>query len=239
MKEAIAPVKNVIATQDVFDSLAGRSYGVPGIGLIHGSTGLGKTTAVTHLFNQVNGIYVVARATDSATSLLSRIMDELGADPMPRVSRMVDHIIEQMSMHERSLFIDEADHLMRDVRMLETVRDIYDATEVPVVLIGMDQIARRISSRKQFYNRISEWAEFRPADLEDVMIMAETLLEDGIQVDPDLLDQLRKSAGGEMRRLAIGLGRIEKLAKTNELDFVTCAHWGDQPFFGSSYRPGM
>jgi DNA transposition AAA+ family ATPase len=232
MTKVVAPVKNVIALQDVIDSLSNRDYGVPGIGLVHGKSGLGKSTAVTYLFNQINGIYVSMRTTDTATSLLARIMDELGAQPLSRVAKMVDYIVEQMSLHERALFVDEADYLMGDVRMLETVRDIYDATEVPVVLIGMDQIARRISSRKQFYNRISEWAEFKPADLDDVIVMSDSMVRSGIRIDHDLLDDLRSQAAGELRRIAIGLKRIEKLAQVNELDFVTQAHWGNQPFFG-------
>jgi hypothetical protein len=237
MKAVVAPVKNVIATQTAFDSLCTRSYGVPGIGLIHGETGRGKTTAVAYLFNQVNGVLVRARANDTTSSLLSRIVSELGSAPMGRNSRMVDYIIEQMSMFERPLFIDEADYLMGDIKMLETIRDLYDATEVPVVLIGMDQIARRISTRKQFFNRISEWVEFKPADLDDVMVMADEMLEDGIRVDPDLLEQLRQSANGEMRRITIGLAQIEKLARANDLEYVMPNHWGDMPFHGLR-KPG-
>jgi hypothetical protein len=232
MKAIVAPVKNVISTQNAFDSLYNRSYGVPGIGLIHGPTGYGKTTSVAYLFNQVNGVLVRARANDTSSSLLGRIVSELGAHPMQRNAKMVDYIIEQMSMHERPLFIDEADYLMGDIKLLESIRDLYDATEVPVVLIGMDQIAKRISSRKQFFNRISEWVEFRPADLDDVMVMADCMLENGIQVEAELLEKLRQSASGEMRRITIGLSQIEKLARANELDVVTLEHWGDQPFHG-------
>ncbi|ATG74345.1 DNA transposition protein [Zobellella denitrificans] len=230
MKNVVAPVKNVVAAQDAFDNLCNRSLGVPGIGLIHGETGYGKTTAVTYLFNQVNGIYVRALSADTPSSLLGRVMGELGAQPMARTARMVDYILEHMSMYERPLFIDEADYLMDDVKLLETVRDLYDCTEVPVVLIGMDQIARRISTRRQFFNRISEWVEFKPADLEDVQIAADAMLDDGIGIDVDLLDELRRQAKGEMRTIAIGLDKIERLAKANELDCVTLAHWGSQPF---------
>lgn len=239
MKANIAPVKNVLAAQDAFDNLCTRGIGVPGLGLYHGPSGFGKTTATTYLFNQVNGIYVRAMATDSASSLMGRIVGELGSSGMWRINKMVDFTIEQMSMYERPLFIDEADYLMSDVRMLETVRDLYDNTEVPVILVGMDQIARRISSRKQFFNRISEWVEFRPADLDDVMTMADSLLDDGINVEPELLDELRKSSGGEARRIVIGLNQIERLAKMNELDYVTEAHWGNQPFHGAKRTLAM
>ena len=230
MKNVVAPVKNVVAAQDAFDSLCNRSLGVPGIGLIHGETGYGKTTAVTYLFNQVNGIYVRALSADTASSLLGRIMGELGAQPMGRTSRMVDYVLEHMSMHERPLFIDEADYLMDDLKLLETVRDLYDCTEVPVVLIGMDQIARRISTRKQFFNRISEWVEFKPADLEDVQIAASAMIDSRVTIEPELLDELRRQAKGEMRTIAIGLDKIERLALANDLDHISLAHWGNQSF---------
>ncbi len=47
-----------------------------------------------------------------------------------------------------------------------------------------------------------------------------------------LLEQLRLSAGGEMRRITIGLAQIEKLARANDLEYITLEHWGDQPFHG-------
>jgi DNA transposition AAA+ family ATPase len=232
MKPVVAPVKNVLSTQIALETLLQRSYGVPGIGLLHGASGLGKTTTTTYLYNQVNGLYVSTRAHDSTSSLLQRIVEELGSQPKHRISKNVDFIIEQMSMHERPLFIDEADYLMNDKRLLETIRDLYDGTEVPIILIGMDQIARRISSHKQFYNRISEWVEFKPADNDDVLTMANALLDHDIEVDEELLDHLRVSSGGELRRITIGLQKIESLAIANELDLVTLDAWGDQPFHG-------
>lgn len=232
MKPVVAPVKNLLATQIALETLIQRSYGVPGIGLLHGNSGLGKTTTTTYLYNQVNGIYVSTRAHDTTSSLLQRVVEELGSAPKFRISKNVDFIIEQMSMHERPLFIDEADYLMNDKRMLETIRDLYDGTEIPIVLIGMDQIARRISSHKQFFNRISEWVEFKKADIDDVRVMADSLLEHDIQVDDDLLEHLRIATGGELRRITIGLQKIESLAIANELDLVTLDAWGDEPFHG-------
>ncbi|MCG9624607.1 ATP-binding protein [Vibrio mediterranei] len=232
MKPVVAPVKNLLSTQIALENLRQSAYGVPLVGLVHGLTGYGKTTAITYLYNQVNGIYVSARAHDSTSSLLHRIVEELGSQPMHRINKNVDFIIEKMSMDERPLFIDEADYLMQDKRMLETVRDLYDGTEVPIILIGMDQIARRISTHKQFYNRISEWVEFKPADMDDVQTMADYLLEDGIKVDEELLNHLRISTGGELRRITIGLQKIESLAIANELELITLDQWGDQPFHG-------
>ncbi|MDX1301221.1 ATP-binding protein [Photobacterium sp.] len=232
MKPIVAPVKNLIAAQVAFETVVRRPYGIPGICLMHGESGLGKTTANAYIYSQVDGIYVSARAHDSTSSLMMRVVEELGSTPAYRISKNIDFIIEQISMNERPLFIDEADYLMNDVRMLDTIRDIYDGAETPIILIGMDQIARRISKRKQFFNRISEWVEFKRADLDDITTMANSLLEDNILVEEELLEHLRKSTSGEMRRIIIGLTKIETLAKANDIELVTRQDWGNQPFHG-------
>ena len=56
--------------------------------------------------------------------------------------------------------MDEADYVVGNARIMETLRDIYDATEQPLILVGMEEIVRRISQRKQLFNRISQWIEF-------------------------------------------------------------------------------
>lgn len=51
----------------------------------------------------------------------------------------------------------------------------------------MEEIARRISQRKQLFNRISQWIEFKPADLEDVALIAREMLEVPVNIDEELL----------------------------------------------------
>ncbi|MDG2881374.1 ATP-binding protein, partial [Vibrio parahaemolyticus] len=76
MKPIVAPIKNLLATQIAAETLIQRSYGVPGLGLLHGPSGLGKTVSATYLYNQVNGIYVSTRAHDTTSSLLARVVEE-------------------------------------------------------------------------------------------------------------------------------------------------------------------
>ena len=107
MQHRIAIVKNVAAVQVMYESLAARAYGVPGIGLIHGETGFGKTTSVSWLVNRVNGIYVRVYSNDTTTTLMRRILAELGIDPSPGQrlpSQMTGAIVEQMAIQDRPLF---------------------------------------------------------------------------------------------------------------------------------------
>ena len=236
MKYKTVEVKNVLRTQDMFANLQTRSEITPGIGLIHGASGYGKTTTVTYMFNQLTAmgslpVYVRCYATDTPSSFLARITKELGSEPMYPLRKSVDFITKTMNDQQIALFVDEADHIIGQAKTMETIRDLYDATELPVVLIGMEEITRRISHRKQLFNRISEWVEFMPADNEDVSMFALELLEHGIEVGEDLLDYIRLRSGGEVRRILIALEKIERFAITNERSFIDKELWGDGQLF--------
>ncbi|MCT6700892.1 AAA family ATPase [Rheinheimera sp. 4Y26] len=241
MKHKTVEVKNVLRTQAMFENLQSRSMITPGIGLIHGPSGFGKTTTVTYMFNELTlsghqPLYVRCYATDTASSILARIMNEMGADPMFPLRKMVDYIIRNMNEKGLALFVDEADHIVGQAKTMETIRDLYDSTEQPVVLIGMEEIARRISHRKQLFNRISEWVEFKAADIEDVNLFAIELLDERVKVAEDLLEYIRSKSAGEVRRILIALEKIERAALASDEDYVDLHSWGDRPLFLSHRR---
>lgn len=241
MKHKTVEVKNVLRTQTMFENLQARSMITPGIGLIHGPSGFGKTTTVTYMFNEltVSGhqpLYVRCYATDTSCSFLARVMNEMGAEPLFPLRKMVDYIVRAMNERSLALFVDEADHIVGQAKTMETIRDLYDSTEQPVVLIGMEEIARRISHRKQLFNRISEWVEFKAADIEDVHLFATELLDSRLNVAEDLLDHIRAKSGGEVRRILIALEKIERALLASDETFIDLASWGDRPLFLSHRR---
>jgi DNA transposition AAA+ family ATPase len=214
MRNKIVDVKNVSNACALLENLITRSQIVPGMGLIHGESGFGKTTALQYLFNQdnTNGVYIRCCANDTPTSVLNRIAKECGIQPAGRAYQTLDDIIDVIRRNEFSLFVDEADYVVGSKKIMESFRDIYDNTEQPVVLVGMEEIARRISHRKQLHNRISEWVEFKPADLEDVATFAYELMEidEGIQIHDEVLDHIRAKSRGVVRTILSALSKIER-----------------------------
>lgn len=241
MKHEIVEVKNVVRTQVMFENLQSRSTNTPGIGLIHGPSGYGKTTTVTYIFNELTltghqPLYVRCFATDSPSSFLARIMNELNAEPMFPLRKMVDYIVRAMNENSLALFVDEADYIVGQVKTMETIRDLYDSTEQPVILIGMEEIARKVSHRKQLFNRISEWVEFQSADLEDVHMISKSLLDERITVGEDMLDFIRNKSSGEVRRILIALEKIERAALASDEHHIDLETWGDRQLFLSHRR---
>lgn len=230
MRNRLAITKNVAALQLAYEALASRDNGVPGMGLVHGYTGAGKTTSVTALINKTRGVYVRAAATWTSSAMLGRIMVELGAEPLARGgAAMVDHIVNALAAEQRPLFVDEADYLVKDLKMLETLRDIHDLSGMPVVLIGMEGIERRLVHRQQLARRISQWVEFNPSDLEDARTLADTVCE--VKIEQDLLEALHTEAKGSVGLMVVGLARIEALAKGNGWKTVDADQWGQRKLF--------
>lgn len=57
MKYDIAPVKNIAKLQAAYEALSTRDAGIPGMGLVYGHTGAGKTTGITRMLLQTQGVY--------------------------------------------------------------------------------------------------------------------------------------------------------------------------------------
>ena len=235
MHNKIVPVSNVLRMTEACKALLTRPAGMPGMCLCHGDSGLGKTTAVAWLATREHGVYVRARATDTPTSLLDQIAKELNMAVKQRVALKVEAIVERLAQTQRPLFLDEADYIVgRDGenRLANTVRDLHDLSTVPVILIGMRGIDRRISLSPQLAGRMAQWVEFQPCTDADAQKLADELLD--VKVAPDLVQALSARAGGSIRNVTVGLAKIEQQARKRNLASIELADWprGEGFFLG-------
>ena len=229
MRNKLAITKNVSALALAYEGLATRDFGVPGMCLVHGYSGAGKTTAVTWQVNRTRGVYVRATSQWTPSTMLGCVMREVGAAPLQRRQAMLDHIVDQLAAGQRPLFVDEADYLLKNGDMLEVLRDIHDLSHVPVVLIGMQGIDKRLVHKPQLARRLSHWVEFLPSDLEDARTLASTICE--VEIDDELLARLHAEAKGSIGLMTVGLARIEQLGKANGWKLVSADQWGDRKLF--------
>lgn len=230
MKNKIAQVANIKMVYRAEESLRTRAPGVPGIGLLWGPTGFGKTTAITWLTNQprVNAVYVRAIAAWTPTAMLAAIMRELDDEPRARCAVMVDLIVRALVREDRPLFVDEADYLADNRKLLDTVRDLHDLSTTPLILIGTKDFQRRVMHQEQLAGRVSQWLEFQPAGLKDARILCDEVCE--VRVGEDLLGAIHRAAGGSMRATVVALSRVESYARAEGLDAVALKEWGDRSF---------
>jgi DNA transposition AAA+ family ATPase len=229
MKRAIAPVSNIVMMTQALQALTERGHGMPGIGLIYGSSGFGKTTALAFMRNRVNGVYLRAWPTWTPTSMLAKIMEELGLQPGNRIAPMIDAVMKALSMEQRTVFIDESDYLLERPILLETLRSLHDMTTTPLILVGMGEFKQNVMHREQLAGRVGKWVEFQGANDADTKLLAEYLCEVGI-ADDLLAEVHKKSRGGSVRRIVSGLWSVESLARKKGLKKISLAEWGDRPF---------
>lgn len=245
MKSKIVPVSNIARLMQASDSLTNRAPGMPGMGLIFGATGLGKTTAVTWLITRTNAVYVRALSTTTPSSLLQNIAKELDIAPRSSNVQTVEAIVQKLAETGRALFVDEADYLVDQKRLVETLRDIHDLATVPVVLIGMDGIQRGIRRWTQLTGRIAEWVQFNPCTLEDAALMAAQLAD--VRIADDLVAHLHTETRGSVRLLVVGLHQVESYAKSRGFDSIALATWprdrkffiGNSPVAAKPSKPAM
>ncbi|EGR1044234.1 ATP-binding protein [Vibrio cholerae] len=176
-----------------------------------------NTDLFLNLQTELDAIMLKYELGDSNALRTDLLEYKQGFEQLVRAYQTLDDIIECIRRNEFSLFVDEADYVVGSKKIMESFRDIYDNTEQPVVLVGMEEIARRISHRKQLHNRISEWVVFQPADLEDVATFAEELMEidPQITIHDEVLDHIRAKSRGVVRTILSALSKLERAVNGN------------------------
>jgi DNA transposition AAA+ family ATPase len=138
-------------------------------------------------------------------------------------------VCASLAADPRPLFIDEADYLASDGKMLDTLRDIHDETGAAVVLAGMDQIERRLARHPQFARRVSHRVEFGPCDAKDTALLARELC--GVAIERGLLKEIHAAARGCAGLVVAALAEVEKHAAAHGWPSVDAERWGERPFF--------
>lgn len=128
--------------------------------------------------------------------------------------------------------IDEADRL-KSVQ-LEVLRDLFDRSQMGVVLIGMAGLERRLTRYPQFYSRVGfkhEFCALQPKDLREVFNLQWSQRhpagEEGLPVaevlDEDALAAIIRMTEGNFRDVVRLLQQVERILLLNEMSKVTKA----------------
>lgn len=241
MRHQTVKTKDVRRFDQAIDDLLNTEE-IERMGVLWGPPGTGKTTTLTLLANKYNAVFIRALGCSTVTSILGDLCQMLGyvgkdGKRMQRRTDMLEFICARLTrdpdtgsaLAPRPIFVDEADYCFNDVKILDSLRDIYDITRCPVILIGMENIARTIRENGRFARRITQWIEFKGLDLEDTAQVAREMCE--VDVADDLIEHVHRETSGNIGRVKIGLSKIEKYASANRLTRVTAAEWGERPLY--------
>jgi DNA transposition AAA+ family ATPase len=230
--QSIAPTSNVSLCTDALSRAMERPEHLPGLVGFYGPSGFGKSMAATHAANRYRAYYVEAKSVWTRKSFLQAILREIGVPAARTIAEMCDQVAEQLVLSRRPLIVDEVDYLI-DKHMIPVVRDIYESSGVPILLIGEERLEASLRAYERIHNRVLEWVEAQPTGLADAQKLARLYCRD-IQVADDLLERIVQVAAGGARRVAVNLNLVRDWATRRGVDAVDLAAWGDQALYTGS-----
>lgn len=232
MKDKISKVKNIMRLAELGETLKHRGQRTPGIGVVYGDTGLGKSTGLTwYGVRQERAVYVRALQLWTPSLMLETLAAELDIEPDRSLGKTLNRVVAELAKQDRMVIVDEADYVVDQKRLINTLRDLHDLSTMPLILVGMGDFVKKLKTRvdqRQFTGRVAFEVEFTPLDLEDTTLLADDLL-DGVELDDELLRKLHDTCEGSTRLVCVGLQRIETHARQKGLRKVTAKEWGDRP----------
>lgn len=226
-----------IATLDLvavtLERLDARRSGLPGIAVLYGPAGWGKTFSTNVLANEHRGYFVQMRSAWRAKDLLERILLEMGVRttddkgrPFYRtVSKLLEAVTEQLGHSRRPLIIDEFDHCVKSDAMVELIRDIYEGSKASLLLVGEELLPKKLERWERFHSRVLTWAPAQPVSVADARALAPIYCPH-VGIADDALARLVKDANGSVRRVCTNFDEIQEHAMTQGIDVVTEALLG-------------
>lgn len=233
---SVAPLRNVVAMMQLVERVADRAPTLPGMACFYGPSGSGKSSASTYAMNTYNAYYIQAESTWTRKSLCEAICLEIGVEPTGRIDQMVRTIYKEIAATGRPLLIDEADHIVAR-GLIELVRDIYEKSEASIILIGEEELPRKLMRWERVHGRMLAWVRAEEGTLADVALLQDIYCP-GVEIEDELQERLLLESRYSIRRICVNLADIGLLARRNGSNRVTSEDWGNQTFFtGEAPRP--
>jgi hypothetical protein len=228
----LAALPNVSKLLALVEKLETRHVSLDGLGVMHGRPGLGKTSAGAASAVLQGALHLVVESMVTPRSLLEMIAENMGVRhpkkcPNNVLFRMVAHAREESG---RTLILDEADRLMK-TSLIELVRDLYDQTKAPIVLIGEEDLPQELLRWPRVHSRVLAWSGVEDATAMDVDLLAPVHLP-GIEITADLKAALLVGSGHNHRYIVGNMAAIADAARVKGLRRMTLADWGDGVFYG-------
>lgn len=225
----IAPLQNVALLSQLLEQLVQRPLHLPGMGTFFGPSGWGKSMAAAYAANKSRAYYVQCKSTWTKKAFLSALLKEMGVAPANTIYDMVDQAAEQLVRSGRPLIVDEMDHIV-EKKAVEVIRDIYEGSQAPILLIGEELLPTKLRKWERFHNRMLAWVPAQPAELDDTRLLARFYASD-VEIANDLLERIQTVSQGTTRRICVNLNLVRQAALNEGLDAIDLATWGKRELY--------
>lgn len=218
MKKIFIKTRNVRNFIGLVEALKSKPKNIPKMGLIYGEPGLGKSQTALWLACKYDGIYIRASNLMTSRWLVEEIVREMDKLPRYLTSDNFNVVINKLIQKPKIIFVDEIDYLMNNYKSVETLRDIHDKTDCPIVFVGMGLALRKLERYKHLYDRFSEIVKFETFEIEDLNQIFSQLSE--IPFTTDSIEYIHKKYN-RFRQIVQLINKLEIIAKENGLTEIT------------------
>ncbi len=233
---SLAPLKNVAGFMALVTKLQRRGPHLPNLGVMYGHSGLGKSYASIYAQNKTRAIRVEVGESWNRKTFVRAILLECGvANPKGATADLVGEAIGLLGDEpNRPLIVDEADKLV-DKGLIEIVREISEASQVPVLLIGEELLPQKLARVERVHNRVLDWYGAEPCDLADCKLLAQIFLG-GAKISDELLETVRVKGEGRARRVVVTLSGMAEWARNSGVREIDVKTYSGAVFTGEAPR---
>lgn len=224
-----APLANVGLTVSALQGAMTRPAHLPGIVVLYGPSGLGKSTAAAVAAMQLQAYYIQAKSSWTRKAVYQSILKVMGVVPARTIYDMEDQAAAQLAASGRPLIVDECDHLVAK-SSIEIVRDIYEASGAAILLIGEEHLPAGLARWERIHNRVLEWVPAQYATMDDARALRD-LYCDRVTVEDDLLETIHEVSRGVARRICVNLERVQQIGLGLGKKAMSLADWGKRPLY--------
>lgn len=231
----ISRIANVGLLSEAIEVAMERPVGLPGVVVMFGDSGLGKSAAAAYCAKLHRAYYVECRDSWTRKAFLLAVLADMGIIPANTLSEMVDQIAEELTRSGRPLIVDDVQYLL-DKSVANVLTDIYNASQGVVILVGEERVPTSLARLERLHNRVIRWVGAEKSTLKDLELIASESYPD-VTFDTELLEKIQTMTKGCLRRAAVNLYHAAAAAREAGQTTMGLALWGERQWFtGDSSR---
>lgn len=219
-REVFIETQNVNNFRQAAHKLVNRDRLQPGFLVVEGQSGRGKSFAANNWYSVHGGIYFRVWESMSQHAFLQQLSFEITGARLHGSHNCKRAIIDKLRTDPRTVIVDEADRLA--LPRLEDLRDINEATEAAMILIGEVGFLTTLAAKDRIYSRVAEVVKFEPIGRNDISLYAAQVAD--LKLSPEVVAKLAAKSDGSFRMVHNFVLKIAEFAEANGLTAIEAEH---------------